>query len=95
MTPYAIPADWRLVTRAIDGQVQYVNMWYVVRIVLNGAGGSTLFFDGGSSTEIVELPDGLLPPPVQAEPFSEPEPEDLGPDFVPDDEPEPAIMASP
>ena len=56
-------ADWRLVTRSTDGQQQYVNMFFVVRMVLNGTGGSTLFFDGGSSTEVVETPDVLVPAP--------------------------------
>lgn len=54
--------DWRTVTRSTDGQQQYVNMYHVVRIVLNGTGGSTLFMDDGSSTEVVELPDGLTAP---------------------------------
>lgn len=69
MTPRVpLPADWRIVTRVPDGQQQYVNMFYVVRIVLNGSGGSTLFFDGGSSTEIEEIPELLTPVATAPEP---------------------------
>ena len=67
-----VPADWRIITRSNDGQKQYVNMGYVVRIVLNGAGGSTLFFGDGTSTEVVELPEILTPVATQSVPEPEP-----------------------